>query len=119
MTNVERVERDIAREKMFREAFMNGKEPTDEDRSAWGKKEKEEKGERWWIYSWKWDFSHNGSQSERGFRHGSWWHTKRMEVIKASYERTVVLLACLFLRFSADIFDRVFCVQSQEPRDRE
>ena len=30
MTNVERVERDIAREKMFREAFMNGKEPTDE-----------------------------------------------------------------------------------------
>lgn len=31
MTNVERVERDIAREKMFREAFMNGKEPTDED----------------------------------------------------------------------------------------
>lgn len=35
MTNVERVERDIAREKMFREAFMNGKEPTDEDRAAW------------------------------------------------------------------------------------
>ena len=34
MTNVERVERDIAREKMFREAFMNGKEPTDEDRAA-------------------------------------------------------------------------------------
>ena len=35
MTNVERVERDIAREKMFREAFMNGKEPTDEDRAVW------------------------------------------------------------------------------------
>lgn len=35
MTNVERVERDIAREKMLREAFMNGKEPTDEDRAAW------------------------------------------------------------------------------------
>lgn len=35
MTNVERVERDIAREKMFREAFMNGKEPTDEDKAAW------------------------------------------------------------------------------------
>lgn len=35
MTNVERVERDIAREKMFRKAFMNGKEPTDEDRAAW------------------------------------------------------------------------------------
>lgn len=35
MTNVERVERDIAREKTFREAFMNGKEPTDEDRAAW------------------------------------------------------------------------------------
>ena len=35
MTNVERVERDMAREKMFREVFMNGKEPTDEDRAAW------------------------------------------------------------------------------------
>lgn len=35
MTNVERVERDIAREKMFREAFINGKEPTDEDKAAW------------------------------------------------------------------------------------
>ncbi len=35
MTNVERVERDIAREKMFREVFINGKEPTDEDRAAW------------------------------------------------------------------------------------
>ena len=45
--------------------------------------------------------------------------TKRLEVIKASYERTVVLLACLFLRFSADIFDRVFFVQSQESRDLE
>lgn len=38
MTNVERVERDIAREKMFREAFMNGKEPTDEDNSKEFKK---------------------------------------------------------------------------------
>lgn len=35
MTNVERVERDIAREKMFREVFINGKEPTDEDSAAW------------------------------------------------------------------------------------
>lgn len=35
MTYVEMIERDIAREKMFREAFMNGKKPTDEDRAAW------------------------------------------------------------------------------------
>ena len=35
MTYVEMIERDIAREKMFREAFMNGKKPTDEDRAEW------------------------------------------------------------------------------------
>ena len=35
MTHVEMVEHDIAREKMLREMFMNGREPTEGDKAVW------------------------------------------------------------------------------------